>query len=551
MNKFQDNLRKYDLATVVLWLCTLEFIVFAKITRSAGFYLDDWSMLKLLHFGPSDFIAMSKNYLLSWPLIAMRPVQAPFHAAMFTAFGLAPFGYHLTAAVMDVATAALFYLIIRELVQRKDIAIMAASLALIDPRHDTTHAWVLCSSVALSQFLTMLSVWLAVVGAKRQKLLLKLSSMVPFALMAWNYEMFIPMALLNALFLSRGGARLGRLRSFLCWCGYYAMPVVLLLVFHKYWLPLLVKPSIHKAIFDLNEIGSAIWDGLAVQLAPSTFVFFAQQIGLNAADLPTRAHVVATIAIAVLALLVVYSQSSNASRMKVVDLLNICLGGLAVIILSYSIFSLNKEYHPLVASIHNRVNTGAAWGTALVVVSLLAALSQCIKAPQAVRSTLLAISWAAVLIFYASVDWCFERTWIASWRTQKNIQSIFQELKTPLRSGESVFLLNCPRYINWTPVFDGVWDFERMVQITTENPAICANVVSERLSITSTALTDTAHGYVVGRYPLSSVYTLAPDTRTLIKVRNAEAFIDEVEHNGMKFGLDPQQPARWRKELEK
>lgn len=551
MNKFQDNLRKYDFAICVLWLCILEFIVFAEITKSAGFYLDDWSMLKLFHFGPSDFLAMSKSYLLSWPLITLRPVQAPFHAAMFTAFGMAPFGYHLTAAIMDVWSAVLFYLIVRELLQRRDIAIMAASLALIDPRHDTTHAWVLCSSVALSQLLTMLSVWLAVVGTKRRKLLLKLSSMVPFALMAWNYEMFIPMAVLNAFFLSRGGERPFFFRRFLCWCGYYSIPVVLLLVFHKYWLPLLVTPSIHEAIFDFKEIGSAIWDGLAVQLAPGTIIFFIQQLGLNATNLFTRTHVVACIAIVFLAVLVLYNQDKNDLRMKVVELLRVSLGGFAVIILSYSIFSLNKEYHPLVASIYNRVNTGGAWGSALIAISLLVALSQCIKAPMAVRSALLAISWVAVLVFYASVDWCFERTWIASWRTQKNIQSILLELETPLRSGESVFLLNCPRYINWTPVFDGVWDFERMVQITSKNHQVLGNVVSERLSITPLGLTDTAHSYVTGRYPFASAYLLIPDDRKICKVRNAAAFVDEVEQNGMNFGLDPQLPARWRKELEK
>ncbi len=548
---FLEFVRKYDFATAVLWLGALSFLVFAEITKSAGFYLDDWSMLKIFHFGPSEFVAMSKNYLLSWPLITLRPVQAPFHAAMFMVFGLVPFGYHLTAAIMDVVSAALYYLIVREVWNRRDVAIIAASLALIDPRHDTTHNWVLCSSVSLSQLLTMFSIWLAVLGAKHDSFRLKLWSLLPFALMAWNYEMFIPMAALNAFVLCRGGSKIQCVSRFFGWCAYYSIPVALLLAFHKFWLPLLVKPTIHQVIFDFKEIISTIWDGLLIQISPATVSFFFQQIGLNMADLPTRAHLIICTCIGVLSICFFLCRGNSELEEKRAPVLNISICGLAVIILSYTIFGLNKEYHPAIATIYNRVNTGGVWGGALIIASILVALGQLGTLPTRYRHVPVGICFAVVLVLYTAVDWCFDRPWIASWRTQQNIQSALLEDKTKLNSGDAVLLLNCPRYVNWSPVFDGVWDFERMVQITRNNRFILGNVISERLSITSTELTDTAHGYVAGVYPLSSTYLLAPETRKLVKVRDAFFFVDQVEQNGMKFGLDPLLPVRWRESLAK
>lgn len=548
---FLVSVRKYDFQVALLWLVTLSCLVFAEITKSSGFYLDDWSMLKIFHFGPSEFVAMSKNYLLSWPLITLRPVQAPFHAAMFTFFGMVPFGYHLTAAILDVMSAALFYLIVRELLHRIDVAIIAASLALIDPRHDTTHNWVLCSSVSLSQLLTMFSIWLAVLGAKQDNFRIKLWSLLPFAFMAWNYEMFLPMAAINAFILCRGGSKSKCFSRFFGWASYYSVPVILLLAFHKFGLPLLVKPTIHEVIFDFREIVSTIWDGLLVQISPGTISFFVQQISLNMVDLPTRAHLLISSCIAVLSICVLLSRGDAEPDLRPASLLNISVCGLVVIILSYTIFGLNSQYHPAIATIFNRVNTGGVWGGALIFASILVALGQLVPLPKQYRQAAVGICFALILVLYTSVDWCFERPWLSSWRTQKNIQSILLEDKTKLNSGDAVLLLNCPRYVNWTPVFDGVWDFERMVQITRDNSSILGNVVSERLSITSTELTDTAHGYVAGIYPLNSTYLLTPDSRKLVKVRDAFFFVEQVEQNGMKFGLDPLLPASWRDSLAK
>ncbi len=546
-----EYFRKYDFAIAFLWLATLSFLAFSEITKSSGFYLDDWSMLKIFYFGPTDFWGMSRNYLLSWPLITLRPVQAPFHAAMYCLFGMVPFGYHVTAAVMDVFSAALFYVIVKELFYRRDVAIIAASLALVDPRHDTTHNWVLCSSVALSQLLTMLSIWLAVIGSKRNDVRLKLVSMLPFALMVWNYETFLPMAPLNAFILSDGVRRFDCVRRFVLWGSYYSIPVVLLLAFHKFLLPLLVKPTIHQVIFDIKEICSTMWDGLLIQIAPSTFSFFLQQIALNMADLPTRSHVIICVAIVVLSIYALLYWGKDERQLKPGLFLRISVSGLVVIVLSYTIFGLNKEYHPGISTIFNRVNTGGVWGGALIVAAILVAIGQLFRVSMVFRSVAVGAALSALLVLYIAVGWCFDRPWISSWRTQKNIQKVLSEDKTLLKSGDAVLLLNCPRYVNWTPVFDGVWDFERMVQITRNNSSILGNVVSERLSINSTTLTDIALGNVVGTYPLCSTYLLAPAKRTLLKVRDAHAFVDEVEQNGMKFGLDPLLPARWRESLKK
>lgn len=548
MNQFFNTLRQRDSVVALLWFVLLEFLVFGTITKLSGFYLDDWSMLKIFHFGPNDFWGMTKNYLLTWPLITLRPVQAPFHAALYSAFGLHAFGYHFAIAAMDTLSALLFYLLVKAVFKRKDLAIIAASLALLDPRHDTTHNWVLCSSVALSQLLTMFSIWLAVLGVQRNSLSLKLWSLLPYALMVWNYEMFLPMAVLNAFVLGQSEKRAEFFRRFIAWGLYYSIPVVLLLAFHKFWLPLLIKPTIHAVVFDLKQIFFTIYDGLMLQLGPATISYFFEQLTLNWADLPTRAHVLSCAAILALAVLLL-RHFIPPTESRALPLLHICTAGLAVIFLSYVIFGLNKEYQPALASIYNRVNTGGTWGSALIVAALLLAAFERIGCSQGLRQVVLALAFAFGLIFYAGVNWCFERPWIVSWQTQQNIKSVLAEVKGQLRDGDSVILLNCPRYVSWTPVFDGVWDFDRMVQIVTNNQHIAGNVVSERLSLTKTTLTDTAHGFMAGAYPITSVYFLMPDHRKLLKVEDAQNFIGEVEQNGMKYGLDPAMPNRWRRQL--
>jgi hypothetical protein len=572
MAKLSNFFYRHDLAICLIWLVLLEFLVFGNITRNSGFYLDDWSMLKIFYFGPQEFFAMAKNYLLEWPLITLRPVQAPFHAALYCLFGMAPFGYHFTAACMDVVAFLLFYLILRDLFGRKDLALIAASIALIDPRHDTNHNWVLCVSVALSQMLTLLSIYMAVLAARKNNTVLKFLSVIPFAIMTWNYELFLPVAVINAAILCRNAdGRSFNIGKFFLWGAYYALPVAMLLGFQKFILPMLVTPTIHQIIFDPAEIISTIIDGVLIQLSPFSFGNLYSYIALNAADLFNRAHLISlSVSASVLALLVMAfndggenaasssssslaSSSSSSSRASTPfttkQFAVVALCGLVTIVLAYSLFGLNKEYHPAIATIYNRVNTGGSWGGAIVLAASMVWLSGLIK--RQVLSAMFLATLACVLVsFYGCVCWCFDKPWIASWITQKNVQSVMKENVSQLAPASSVLLLNCPRYVNWSPVFDGVWDFERMVQITSNDKSMKGSVISDRLVLTRDKVSDIAHSYVAGVFPLESTFLLQPDKRTLTKVESASSFIDMVERDGMKFGLPSATIAKWRQGLQ-
>lgn len=568
--KLSNFFYRHDLAVCLVWLSLLSFLVFGNITRNSGFYLDDWSMLKLFYFGPQDFFGMAENYLREWPLIAPRPVQAPFHAALYMFFGMAPFGYHLTAAVLDVIAFVIFYLIVRDLFGNKVLAILAASLALIDPRHDTNHNWVLCISVALSQMLTLLSLYMAMEGARRKSLALKLLSVVPFAIMTFNYELFLPAAVLNAVVLARkekegsGFLKTFSIKRFLLWGIYFALPVVLLLVFQKVLLPRVfgIVPTIHQVIIDPVEIFSTIFDGILIQISPLSFANLGSYIALNASELYNRTHlfllsiIVAVSSAIILAFNTAFNTADNRAesatgRFDHKQLLTVVLCGLVTTALAYSLFGLNREYHPAVATIYNRVNTGGSWGGALIIAALALWLSGLAHRKRVVSDAFLVTLSGALIVFYTSVDWCFDKPWIASWTTQKNVQSVLREQVGTLAPANSVLLLNCPRYVNWSPVFDGVWDFERMVQITSKDKSMKGTVISDRLELTPTQVSDIAHSYVAGVYPFATTYLLQPDRRTLTKVTSPLQFIDTVERDGMKFGLPPAAVAKWRNQLKK
>ncbi len=109
-------------------------------------------------------------------------------------------------------------------------------------------------------------------------------------------------------------------------------------------------------------------------------------------------------------------------------------------------------------------------------------------------------------------------------------------------------LINCPRYVMWAPVFDGVWDFQNLLRIVSNRTGAIGNVVSERLSITKEGLVDVSYGYECGKYPFSKLYVMVAPSGEVLRIQDADAFIDLVEARGRQFGLDDNVFSKWRKQ---
>jgi hypothetical protein len=567
------RLVRKDIWLAIVWLGLLEVLVFGRSFRSCGFYLDDWTMLYNLHFAPDNFIAQVWYYLLADPRVTLRPLEAPYFAFLYQLFGENSFGYHLVYGLFEVAAMWLFYLLIRDIFKSKALAFVASTLALLDPRHDTTHYWVMCNSVSSSLFFSMLSLWLSNVAVTKKARWASICAWFSFIVSLLNYEVFLPFLFFNALIQARSGKKIiGKLKQFAFFLGIYFLPIFALLAYQKWIVPLLVTPFVHAAVFDIPEMFSTLWDGLVLQLGPSTFAYFYKQLMLNPELLGIKSLLL-PLALGISAGAgLFYLMGRRAALSEHPGASEIAGGssrplfwaigmGFLAIFVSYSIFGLNKEYHPAIPTIFNRVNTGAGLGSSLFLAAAVLLLKDwaqsCFHGARDSRGALVALLPSVIVasIFGASVLFsillcqAFERPWAVSTLTQKNVQNIVRACGSQLHGGDSLLIMNCPRYVNWTPVFDGVWDFERMLQVTLNTKAIKGGVVSERLQFSRQDVRDVSHGYLCGTYAFPKVFLLSPNDRTIFPASNPEQFVDLVEAKGRTFGLAEETIKDWRKSL--
>ena len=139
--------------------------------------------------------------------------------------------------------------------------------------------------------------------------------------------------------------------------------------------------------------------------------------------------------------------------------------------------------------------------------------------------------------------------WILSWQTQTAIRDSLVKQADRFHAGDSLILANCPRYVMWSPLFDGVWDFQPMLQLTLNNPSIKGGVVSERMEVTTRELKDISRGVVCNTYLFDHLFVIIPPNGEIIPVKNAQEFISLIEARGFGFGLDRHVLNKWRRQL--
>jgi hypothetical protein len=541
---------------VFAWLALLELLTFGKGISGAWFYLDDWTMLHSLHFAPKSFFEAIGFYLLHDPRVTLRPLEALHFVSLYALFGEKALGYHIAYAVFDVAAIWIFYLLLRDLFGKPSLAFLAATLALIDPRHDSTHYWVMCNSVSVSLLLSMLSLRFSLAACRNKQPKLHWLSLFCFTLMVFNYELFLPFLLLNAAIIAAHRERAARAKSFLTWTAIFATPVVAALAYQKFLVPLFVTPFVHGIVLDPIEMFCTIKDGLALQILPVYFEVLDKHIRLNYSDYAKLSSLWIAASGAVCAAIFIYlNQRKDTQQQQPAKnaSLSMMLWGLFTIVVGYSIFGLNKEYHPGIETIFNRVNTGPSLGGAMFFAGACGCIINAGKnSPLKVVATpLAALLTMGITCSYITLSQIFQKPWLTARSVQQNIQSIVAEHAADFKDNDSILLANCPRYVNWTPVYDGVWDFERMLQITTQSNKIHGSVTCERLQVSKEKIQDISSGYLCGTYKFPQIYVLLPDKRQITPTPSAAQFIELVEREGRHFGLSQETIDLWKTEAAK
>lgn len=547
----------------LLWLALLEFLVFGRAYKSVNFYLDDWTMLAHLAFGPQTMWSKISAYFLNDPRVTLRPLEAPYFATLHQFFGQQALGYHIVSGVFEVLAVWVFWLLLVRLTHNKAIAFIAATLTLLDPRHDTTHYWVMCNSVSFSLFCSLLSLYFADSAPNLKNRCL---AWIMYVLSLLNYEVFIGWFPLNAWLQARQ-TTIGKARyfAFAKYLAIYFAPIAAIIGYQKWIVPLLVKPFVHSVVIDPMLMSETLSKGLDIQLGWTVPVYFFNQIQLRPELLQIKQlilPVVASIIAAGLAGWMMTRQTIEASQAKtssIVDSLKPTLiFGLDLILCSYAVFGLNREYMPTVETVFNRVNTGAGLGASLIISALLVHFYYFLKqkwqdnqAGLNLGLSLCLLPVACLVLLYWQTCVAFQDAWIVSAKVQRKVQADLRAQGAVLPRDAGVLLINCPRYVNWSPVFDGVWDFEKMLQLTLGRKDLIGTVASERLQFSDAEVQDVSMGFVCGKYPISNLYVLLPDESRIYQIKTAEQCIDLIASKGRNFGLQQQAIDRWRAQVAK
>ncbi len=562
---------KHHALIALVCLALLEALCFAGIGNHVGFYLDDWTTLCTLKFGPQSLPAMMANYFFVDPKVIIRPVEVLQFALLFKLFALKPLGYHIFNGILEIASAWLLYLCLFTYNRDRTLALAAAILLLLLPLHDSTHYWVLASSCTLSLAFYLLSLYITLIARARPTYYLLAA--LAFAVSIFSYESFLPLCLLNCAFVLQQQESTDRkvLRNFLTVSLGYFLCIAALWVYQRVLVPHIGVGWIHDAHFDPKQIVQTVLQGVALLSPGKSIPFFAKLIASYTHAI-TSAQKISLIAAGLLSGVTFYifsqrepvriEQSQNATGLSNIGSkgeslghavpprqnLSLILLGAAIILISYSIFGLNPEYTPTFSTLVNRINMGAAIGVAIIIAALFKIILNSMKDDKtAAVCGSLALGVLIVPLFLA--NWSMSGPWLLSWQTQQRIFKTIAEKQNTLPANDSIILANCPRYVDWAPVFDGVWDFQSLVRIVRNDSKAKGGVVSDRIHLYSDHIADISSGYICGVYPYQGMHCLFPAGQRLVPVNSASDFVALIGKNGMTFDLTKTTIKNWQTEI--
>ncbi len=561
---------------IVATLSLIETLCFAAAYARTGFYLDDWLMLAQLTFGPKDYLHLISSYFVQDPRVVIRPIEALHFGTVFFFPGANPVGWRLSNMFMEVASAFLTFLIVGRLSRSRVLGFLAAAFLLTYPIHDATHYWAVCSCVSLSLVFYLLSLWCTIcsadatrdkiaTGAKRSWLLP--AAALFYALSIFGYEPFLPLCALNVvsyIVLTCLPLRTANnVKQCLQATAKLALPytaiVASLLVYQRFIAPQLTKVSLHTVDLNSTQIVGTVYEGIRISSPLCSVPFIwdqATQMMHSEFSFRTVVQLFAVAALMLAGILIAHLSDGKSEpngnfidSRRGVNPAGLIALGFFVVIMSYTIFGLNPEYKPILTTIVNRINTGAALGWSIIFAGLIGWLSndKSLLPMRRSISLLTSCSSAVVIVIFAMANIELSRPWQLSWAVQQHTFEELKKKKDVLADASSVLLINCPRYVNCSPVFDGAWDFQEMLSIATGRTDIKGGVVSERMQVDGASVKDITMSYVCAEYPFKNLVVVTPGLGMVKKISNAREFIEVVEKNGTFFGLDKRSIAGWKK----
>jgi hypothetical protein len=392
-------------------------------TAGLGFYSDDWAFLQILETTRDrSYPGLVQGLYEGDVFVQQRPVQVVYLAGLYSAFGLGPLGYHIVNAVVLAVIAVLFYLVLRELVQPRGLAVAAAAVYGLMPNYSSDRFWIAAHQATLSVLFLLVGLLAALHSLRAGRTAaatLTVVSVVALAASGLAYEVTIPLIVLVLGLLAYRARLLGLLRS-----GRRGR-VFSLLGANLVGLGAVVAFKIEKSIrVGVDQpygdyLGDLVSGTLRVDLGVYGLglpyvLFWIVRHAADAAVLGLGACVVG----AVTAYLV-RVQRSEPEEARVLGLRYVG-AGLATMAVGYAIFVVPTVVSFSSASLGNRIRIAAALGTAALLVGVIALLTSLIRRPAASRSVL-AVGVGLLCGAGFVVTNTLARFWVSAYNEQREI----------------------------------------------------------------------------------------------------------------------------------
>jgi hypothetical protein len=181
--------------------------------------------------------------------------------------------------------------------------------------------------------------------------------------------------------------------------------------------------------------------------------------------------------------------------------------GLLVIGVGYSIFFVTPEIVFTASGIGNRTTLVATIGVGMACVGALGLAGTCFRSGVSRRNffcatiTLLCVCGFVVTTHLASF-------WASAYRRENVVLADIREHVRSLPAGSTLILDGVCPYDGPAIVFESNWDLAGALQLSYQDPALRADVVTPNLSVTDRGLTTLLYGHLSANYPYGNTLVL-------------------------------------------
>src|SRR5262245_49170508 len=449
-------------------LALLAALSVAPYVLRLGFYSDDWAILALLLNSQDQSLSglLATQYHNN-DSFRMRPTQMVYYAALFTAFGIRPLGYHVVNTAVLVSVVLLLYLVLREIGMSLTVARAVSVVYLVLPNYSTDRFWFAAFAYLLAAALFLLSTY-ALLKASRDGAFNFWYAVALFALTAsvLGMEVFLPLSLAVPVALGLRKRKRGRLKTLLLLGG----PIVIIAaaIWYK------AETAVGAVSPDFSSLVRLAVGSVAVNFGtfgialPHTVAWSVRQLTPPAMALPV-------ILGAIVFWWLLSEGPPSYSRRSWIEI--VMAGGL-VFCFGIAIFVVAPSRVSFWSTgVSNRAWIASSLGTAAMLVGAAGWLTSGL--PPALHRRLFSALIAALCASCFVIAVSLSAYWIAAWPTQLAILDKMERALPGPQPGTTLMLYGPCAYVGPAIVFEAPWDFAGARKVVYRDPTLGGDVLDD------------------------------------------------------------------------